>query len=1348
MGTSGRKDLLSFSVQIFSTPSLVPLFIESGFLNQLYHRLEELFQRIMIHEESGAVRLKWSNAILRKNLYLPLFYDLRYIISLRDTSRYILFMDQKDMLQSMLELFGKLNDGLVHQRVPSSRNCLDDDENWSICWSLEDNLISLAGKLSKGLEIIEGHEVHTRHNCVMKLREILKQVISDVKKLNKTRKSTTESGVYRQVKFQVSRDKVSLSAPAFKLVEIFLDRAINKLQIPLAEIIEGMENDFVTYLVESPLRLRVLYAQVAAKMWVRNGLRFQWVVHLQEYSVRYYTHVPKDIFLLQCCAATMPHDRLFHLLQERFEISPAMHFHPRHSQCNPEWDVNQITTIVERFLSLLVILVTNRSKVGVMTAEEKIREFMMHLLFYAPSTHSELMNNAFNDYTKHPKLKQLISEVADFDTTPMQNGEPGKYLVKSEMWDKLDPYFVHYSPTEFQEVQEKYFAHRNKTNPSSQGKIIPVPIPAPLSPSFRNLLHILQSKYLHRILYWMLLYAAESNKVQCSTFTWRRTLNLNQQENGVYASVTTTHHALRLLYLACAMRETEDEVSEPQNITDCFASPADLPFQCDDIACNILQEFNIPSLNSSEDSPSTMTYSLLQMLGKIYEEQSALQDYIGTIFELLRPMDYKIAAAIDSMLKSNISQEEDEELASLRDSALRAKQAAKQKEVMEAFKQRQETFMRESAELFVDDDDFLDDDQPVCAVCKDSCTPTLDNPVGCVAYQQQTRLVQLHRAQHHGEALKKPIVSQSALRSDNFRFFEALRNISRLEAEEVPQPSAAQSESPSEEKPEDKEETEQSSGIPPIVWEETIRPSSSYDIQFCQHFMHISCFQTYYDTLIKQARRQFRFSLDIQANEFHCPICRKLSNVIVPLPPIELLDLTETIPQEESERENFDVSKLKPFTSTKNVYDTFTMNCSLVFDLKALKYYIPFHAAYDILFISALRSKIESIEFVSREELLPPISLLAENRSIVQQLYNSALGYKKCCQIDDNYDQKSVLSHIQCLQWLMDGEDTCTFAHGDENLMNCDIFSVLTSLVFYSPKIELEQFDDLVQILFAAQILQILLAFSHSKNEPSSKVFGFTSHPHLDELVSLISATCETQVPAESKASIFDEGLEFLRKVYILRHTLFDVFFSTLKDESSSMPFADLCDALICDPRRVTALPTYLRRWEKIGRDTNDPVRLNPAFAPFTFIKLPSDYSFAYDKKYTSQICDDCGDRPKNPALCLLCGQLVCAAAKCCTKARLGECNRHARECGGIGVFLLLNTTMVLLLQNGKGCLWDSLYVDEHGEVDEDLLRGKELYLSEIKLKELYSICVNQRVVMACNQKNENRRSVVFWENY
>ncbi|GAA0163551.1 ubiquitin-protein ligase [Lithospermum erythrorhizon] len=114
---------------------------------------------------------------------------------------------------------------------------------------------------------------------------------------------------------------------------------------------------------------------------------------------------------------------------------------------------------------------------------------------------------------------------------------------------------------------------------------------------------------------------------------------------------------------------------------------------------------------------------------------------------------------------------------------------------------------------------------------------------------------------------------------------------------------------------------------------------------------------------------------------------------------------------------------------------------------------------------------------------------------------------------------------------------------------------------------------------------------------------------------------------------------------------------------------------------------------------------------PLQLMLLPRVYQDLLPR-YIKHRCPDCGLVQADPALCLICGKLCSSVRKPCCRER--GCQTHALSCGaGIGVFLLIRKTTVLLQRSGRQALWPSPYLDSFGEEDIDFYRGKPLYLNE-----------------------------------
>lgn len=76
-----------------------------------------------------------------------------------------------------------------------------------------------------------------------------------------------------------------------------------------------------------------------------------------------------------------------------------------------------------------------------------------------------------------------------------------------------------------------------------------------------------------------------------------------------------------------------------------------------------------------------------------------------------------------------------------------------------------------------------------------------------------------------------------------------------------------------------------------------------------------------------------------------------------------------------------------------------------------------------------------------------------------------------------------------------------------------------------------------------------------------------------------------------------------------------------------------------------------------------------------------------------------------------------------------GTCTLHARQTGsGIGIFFLVQKCTVLLMHNNKSAYSASVYVDQHGEEDPGLRRGRPLFLNEARYKALEALWRQQGI--------------------
>ena len=143
-----------------------------------------------------------------------------------------------------------------------------------------------------------------------------------------------------------------------------------------------------------------------------------------------------------------------------------------------------------------------------------------------------------------------------------------------------------------------------------------------------------------------------------------------------------------------------------------------------------------------------------------------------------------------------------------------------------------------------------------------------------------------------------------------------------------------------------------------------------------------------------------------------------------------------------------------------------------------------------------------------------------------------------------------------------------------------------------------------------------------------------------------------------------------------------------------------------------------------------------PNTSIFSLIQLPKSFVELYNlvgkvKGKEDSVGHDVTDESSHSetAICLITGTVMKSGSsrrsgysRGPTRAP-GNCTLHARKYGsGTGVFFLLQKCTVLLMHNNKSAYSPSLYVDEHGEEDPGLRRGRPLFLNEDRYSALETL--------------------------
>ncbi|KAJ3344304.1 hypothetical protein HDU93_000094 [Gonapodya sp. JEL0774] len=271
------------------------------------------------------------------------------------------------------------------------------------------------------------------------------------------------------------------------------------------------------------MRVLSFSGQVRAGMWVRNGGSMK--DQDSNYRRRELRELGRDqdVFLLQAFAACLPATRFLGSLIRRFDLEQW--FSGSFGSSTLGMDPEQESTMAEELLELLILILTERTRIAGLSWEQQTRRELVHqLALYwknGGGVHSDIVRNisskndvvvysttssrddVMRNFEKH--FDKILSEVANFKQ-PEGTREVGLYELKETCWDEVDPWFAQYSRNQRQDVEEALKARSAKL--AARGvawePTIPRPTMIPPGTLFANIGSIVQSPLFVQIIYYSL----------------------------------------------------------------------------------------------------------------------------------------------------------------------------------------------------------------------------------------------------------------------------------------------------------------------------------------------------------------------------------------------------------------------------------------------------------------------------------------------------------------------------------------------------------------------------------------------------------------------------------------------------------------------------------------------------------------------------------------------------------------------------------------------------------------------------------------------------------------------------
>ncbi|CAG0912404.1 unnamed protein product [Notodromas monacha] len=544
-------------------------------------------------------------------------------------------------------------------------------------------------------------------------------------------------------------------------------------------------------------------------------------------------------------------------------------------------------------------------------------------------------------------------------------------------------------------------------------------------------------------------------------------------------------------------------------------------------------------------------------------------------------------------------------------------------------------------------------------------------------------------------------------------------------------------------------------------------------IQTCGHYLHIDCQEAYLKSLTGQRGNLIEFT----HGEFICPLCRQFANMVLPITPMRSggFPLGSSLGAGASQTSVINAL----FKYYKEMIPEVS-NASSAWRVAVSKFLERIQMRNPKKLVGSY-SKGESpapLPSILRTNF--EAELIARNGSLAgnQDPFNRRCCFVPLLDAirstwEDSFAKEIVQNFTPYT--IGNGDESPSTASNVPVLLQDPVTVLFAHLVVPPLSNDIGAFTAFVRLLYAVGYVQNLTAAICLMTEPCRARFAAYvlenadrdggSMTNLASVGSLVIKTIGTSylLPIDqtrqeeetrhdlSSVDAVDRAIRaglvhLLRLASLLRFYIFeDPLLSASQGHLSgnSNEFDKLCNYLrinMLDGTRSVLSGDCARRlhWHVqnpegvVGRWVGELVQKTDVICPLTIrriliqqqliweqprlLQLPHEYDAIF-RVYHSMSCFNCKSVPKDPAICLVCGTLVCMKDQCC-KTKAFEAVTHSLDCGaGTSMFLAVNTSLIIVIRGRRACFWGSCYLDAFGEEDRDLKRGKPLYLCKERYK-------------------------------
>lgn len=529
---------------------------------------------------------------------------------------------------------------------------------------------------------------------------------------------------------------------------------------------------------------------------------------------------------------------------------------------------------------------------------------------------------------------------------------------------------------------------------------------------------------------------------------------------------------------------------------------------------------------------------------------------------------------------------------------------------------------------------------------------------------------------------------------------------------------------------------------------------------FCGHSVHTKCFERYFQSLVDSQRQNGRFEGDtlvlLERGEFLCPFCRRIANFLLPISETEVeipvwktlqgLSTTEREQQFSwwlkkvdsvlTARNNDDGNVNTPNRSRNIVESESESGGEIRRGLEIVAQFlsrdqqpstntdahdVAYLGRHELEVLSRLGDWLEMPSYGSPAYWAHRGNVLLERNvaKCINVLMLSVITTFVCAEIGSRsgyWDGSTSESKRRTMGLLI--REARMQARAHPRLARYHL-NLLWKTVHKAGIDSLWDVD-----AFSAFVLLVLLWEGDLELEDMHGILRISYELALKQAVDLGKSCNDDRACENSEIDV----LLFLRRASIFLSCFleFEIAITNYQDNQDSKDTENELDTLLTE-LALTSGDDYamelssIRSLPKSVLAKSGRISIRKPFRPtrIGLIVLPPQFQDLLEW-LDGRSCDICGEQPDKPALCLACGDLFCHTSSRLRKPCVGDKGDHSQKCGGgVGVFLVLKMTSVIVSRDRRRSRWGSPYLDEHGEEDHELHRGKPLFLSKERYESL-----------------------------